>query len=133
MNVKRIEIEFENCEVISLNTNMFKNLIFDEIYEQKIVNCYQYKNGENSVTKCCKYMSVEINKKGYEQRMEWQDITLKERLRISNDIVSIILIYEDESEEEIYMAWNEDDEYENKYQNVIEIDENIIKVLISEN
>lgn len=81
MNIKRIDLVFENCEVASLNNDMFKDLIFDDIVEQKIVNCYHFENGENEVQKCCKYMSIDINKKGYEQKMNWQDITLEERLK----------------------------------------------------
>ena len=81
MNIKRIDLVFENCEVVSLNNDMFKHLMFDDIVEQKIVNCFQFKNGENQTQKCCKYMSIDINKKGYEQKMNWQDITLEERLK----------------------------------------------------
>lgn len=130
MKIKRIDLVFENCEVASLNKDMFKYLIFEEITEQRIVNCYQYENGENEIRKCCKYMSVDINKKGYEQKMDWQDITLQRRLEIGNDITYIDLIYEDNSEERIFVLWNEEDDYNNKYQRVLRIDEDTIRVVI---
>lgn len=133
MNIKRVDLVFENCEVISLSNDMFKALIFDDIVEQKIVNCYQYENGENQLNKCCKYMSIDINKKGYEQKMEWEGITLEERLKRGNDITYIDLIYEDNSEERIYVIWNEENDFNNKYQRVFRIDEDTISVVIENN
>ena len=130
MKIRKIDLVFENCEVASLNTDMFKHLIFEDITEQKIINCYQYENGENEVHKCCKYMSVDINKKGYEQKMNWQDITLEKRLEIGNDITYIDLIYEDNSEERIFVLWNEEDVCDNEYQKVLRIDEETIRVVI---
>lgn len=133
MNIKRVDLVFENCEVISLSNDMFKALILDDIVEQKIVNCYQYENGENQLNKCCKYMSIDINKKGYEQKMEWEGITLEERLKRGNDITYIDLIYEDNSEERIYVIWNEENDFNNKYQRVFRIDEDTISVVIENN
>lgn len=133
MNIKRVDLVFENCEVISLSNDMFKALIFDDIVEQKIVNCYQYENGENQLNKCCKYMSIDINKKGYEQKMEWEGITLEERLKRGNDITYIDLIYEDNSEERIDVIWNEENDFNNKYQRVFRIDEDTISVVIENN
>lgn len=130
MNIKRIDLVFENCEVVSLNNDMYKNLILDDITEQRIVNCYQYKNGENETKKCSKYMSIDINKKGYEQKTNWQKITLKERLEKWNDITYINLIYEDNSEESIFVLWDEEDEYNNDYQKVIRLDKEMIRVTI---
>ena len=130
MNIKRIDLVFENCEVVSLNNDMFKDLIFDDIVEQKIVNCYQFENGENQTQKCCKYMAIDINKKDYEQKMNWQDITLEERLKNGNDITYIDLIYEDNSEERIFVLWNEEDDFYNKYQKIYKVDEDTIMVEI---
>lgn len=133
MNVKRVDLVFENCEVISLSNDMFKALIFDDIVEQKTVNCYQYENGENQSNKCCKYMTIDINQKGYEQKMEWEGITLEERLKRGNDITYINLIYKDNSEERIYVIWNEENDFNNKYQRVFRIDEDTISVVIENN
>lgn len=130
MKIKRIDIVFENCEVVSLNNDMFKYLIIKGITEERIINCYQYENGETQINKCCEYMSIDINKKGYEQRIIWQDMTLKERLQIGNDITSICLIYEDDTEEQILVPWNDENEYSNKYQKLLQIDEDNIRVVI---
>lgn len=130
MNVKQIDIVFENCEVISLNNDMFKYLILRNISEQRLVNCYQYENGENEINKCCEYMSIDINRKGYEQKTSWENMTLEERLKIASDITCIYLIYEDNSEERIFVPWNEENDYNNKYQRVYRIDEDTIEIVI---
>lgn len=130
MNVKQIDIVFENCEVISLNNGMFKYLMLRNISEQRLVNCYQYENGENEINKCCEYMSIDINRKGYKQKMSWENMTLEERLKIASDITCIYLIYEDNSEERIFVLWNEEDDYNNKYQRVYRIDEDTIEIVI---
>lgn len=130
MNIKRVDLVFENCEVVSLNNDMFKYLIIRGITEQKTINCYQYEDGENQVNKCCEYMSIDINKKGYKQKMNWQDITLITRLMLCNDITSICLIYEDDTEEEILVSWNKDNECSNKYQKILQVDEENIRIVI---
>lgn len=130
MNIKRVDLVFENCEVVTLMPNMFKSLIITGITEQKTINCYQYEDGENQVNQCCEYMSIDINKKGYEQETNWQDTTLITRLMQCNDITSIYLIYEDDTEEQILVPWDEDNEYINKYQRILQLDEENIRIVI---
>lgn len=130
MNIKRVDLVFENCEVVTLMPNMFKSLIITGITEQKTINCYQYEDGENQVNQCCEYMSIDINKKGYEQETNWQDTMLITRLMQCNDITSIYLIYEDDTEEQILVPWDEDNEYINKYQRILQLDEENIRIVI---
>lgn len=130
MNIKRVDLVFENCEVVTLMPNMFKSLIITGITEQKTINCYQYEDGENQVNQCCEYMSIDINKKGCEQETNWQDTTLITRLMQCNDITSIYLIYEDDTEEQILVPWDEDNEYINKYQKILQLDEENIRIVI---
>lgn len=130
MKIKKVDLVFENCEAVTLMPNMFKSLIITGITEQKTINCYQYENGENQVNKCCEYMSIDINKKGYKQKMDWQDMKLITRLMLYNDITSLCLIYEDDTEEQILVPWNEENEYSNKYQKILQVDEENIRIVI---
>ena len=120
--LKSIEIAFENCEVCKLLPNMFKCLIIHGIKESMDINCYQYENGEIIRMKTCEYFSITINEKGL--NTETWNGTLKERLRNFKDIVAVTLHYENK-EEEIYVPWNEEDDFTNKYQTIEETDENI--------
>lgn len=112
MKVKEIELCFENLEICKLKPSMFKYLIIQGIKIKRTINCYQYENGEMQSIKTCEYLHIEINKKGLKQKCWLQ--TLEERLK-GNDIASIILYYDDNTEEEIYVIWGKDD-YINEYQ-----------------
>lgn len=70
------------------------------------------RNGEIQTFLKCDYFSIEINKEGLEQKC-WEK-TLGERLK-GNDIASIILHYDNNTEEEIYVVWGKDD-FTNEYQ-----------------
>ena len=121
--INRIDIVFENCEVCTLLSDMFKYLIIHGIKENIDINCYQYKNGEIHRDKTCEYFSITINEKGLNS-ITWNG-TLKERLRNFKDIVSVKIYYEDK-DEEIYVTWNDEDDFLNKYQTTEEIEEDII-------
>lgn len=70
------------------------------------------RNGEIQTFLKCDYFSIEINKEGLKQKC-WEK-TLGERLK-GNDIASIILHYDNNTEKEIYVVWGKDD-FTNKYQ-----------------
>lgn len=84
------------------------------------------RNGEIQTFLKCDYFSIEINKKGLKQKC-WEK-TLGERLK-GNDIASIILHYDNNTEEEIYVKWGED-EYTNEYQKNTYISNEIVKIEI---
>lgn len=112
MKVKEIKLCFENLEICKLKPNMFKYLIIQGIKIDRTINCYQYENGEMQLIKTCEYLYIEINKEGLKQKC-WEK-TLGERLK-GNDIASIILYYDNNTEEEIYVVWGKDD-FTNEYQ-----------------
>ena len=112
-NIKEIRICFENCEVVTLEPNMFKYLIINGIKKNIDINCYQYEKGETNENLQCEYFGIEINQIGLEQEC-WGKEKLKTRLN-RNDIVSVILVFENE-EKDIYVEWCEDNDYTNEYQ-----------------
>lgn len=120
--IKYIDLAFENCEVHRLFPNMFKCLIINGIKENIDINCYQYENGEINKTKNCEEFIITINKKGLKTKT-WSG-TLKERLNNFKDIVSIIIYYE-HREEEIYVYWNNADDFSNEYQTIKETEDGI--------
>lgn len=113
IKVKEIMLVFENCEECVLEPKMFKGLILNGIKENINVNCYQYKEGEANKNKSCDYFYILVNEEG--QKALCFDEYLKTRISKS-DLVAVILIYEDDVEETIYLPWYENDEYINRYQ-----------------
>lgn len=123
--IKSIDIVFENCEAINLLPNMFKCLHLDGIKKNLWINSFQYENGETEKDKICEEFGIIINKKGLNETTSWNDtLTLKERLKQFKDIVAIDINYNHKNEY-IYVPWNEENDYSNKYQTIEEIKEGI--------
>lgn len=115
-NIKYIDLVFENCEAIRLYSNMFKYLVIDGIVKNKKINCFQYENGECWDNLSCSYFAITLLPKGYNQKMDWVNQSLKERLKSSNDITSIYLTYNNGEEEGFLVPWKEGNDYINEYQ-----------------
>ncbi len=124
--IKEVTLCFENCEICILKPDMFRYLVIEGITIKKKVNCFQYKNGEILENKSCNYFSIQINEKGLKQ-LCW-DETLKERLN-RNDIVAVIITYQDGNEEEIYVPWGNED-YINEYQKNTYTEDRNMQVII---
>lgn len=120
--IEKIELAFENCEVCTLLPDMFKYLVIRGIKENIDINCFQYKKGELNKDKTCEYFAITINEKGL-NTITWNG-TLRERLKKFKDIVSVIIYYR-HRDEEIYVTYNEENEFFNKYQTIEEIEEGI--------
>lgn len=120
--IEKIELVFENCEVCTLLPDMFKYLVIRGIKENIDINCFQYKKGELNKDKTCEYFAITINEKGL-NTITWNG-TLRERIKKFKDIVSVIIYYR-HRDEEIYVPWNEEDEYSNRYQTIEETEEGI--------
>ena len=120
--IEKIELVFENCEVCTLLPDMFKYLVIRGIKENIDINCFQFENGEINKDKTCEHFSITINKKGL-NTITWNE-PLRERIKKFKDIVSVIIYYE-HRDEEIYVPWNEEDEFYNKYQTIEETEEGI--------
>ena len=128
--IKRIKLCFENCEVITLTPDMFKHLIIKGIGNNVTINCFQYENGEIDEYYSCGYLSITINEKGLKQQLSWEKEELNERIKRCN-IVSVIIEYQNQKENEIYVPWNDDNDFINYYQNYEEDIEGV-KVTIEE-
>ena len=115
MQSEVLAIVFENCEMCTLQPNMFKNLSIQGITETKNINCFQYEDGEVLDFKECKYFHIEIKKEALENDIDEFGRTLKERLR-QLDIASIALEYDNGYSEEIYVEWADASDYRNDYQ-----------------
>lgn len=120
--IEYIDLVFENCEKCTLLPDMFKNLVINGIKENTSINCFQYENGEISKDKSCEYFSITVNEKGL-SLITWNG-TLRERLMNYKDIVSVIIHYENRTEE-IYVPWHDEDEYSNRYQKAEKTEEGI--------
>ena len=126
--IEKIEIAFENCEICTLLPQMFKYLIINGIKENLDINCYQYTNGEIHKSKTFEEFSITINEEGL-NTITWNG-TLKERINKFKDIASIIIYYEN-TKEEIYVLWCDKYEFSNEYQSIEET-ENEITINIKE-
>ena len=115
MNIEVLAIVFENCEMRTLQPNMFKNLSIQGITETKNINCFQYEDGEVLDFKECKYFHIEIKKEALENDIDEFGETLKERLK-HLDITNVCIDYDNDYSEEIYVDWSDVSDYKNDYQ-----------------
>ena len=141
-NLVKLTIIFENCEYVDLKPKQDFNFISIEGIKN---NLHMVGTEIKSVTTCEDFFlpltSKALNKATSLSRLinkNRADKTKKynfgERLENnSNDIVSVILKYSDENgketEEEIYVDWNEESDYHNKYQRILE-DSNKDKIIV---
>ena len=131
-NIKYVDLVFENCEVARLYPNMFKYLVIENIVKNKNINCFQYEKGECWDNLSCSYFAITILPEGYNQKMDWINQSLKERLESCNDITSIYLTYNTGEEEGFLVPWKEGNEYINEYQTIHEdkFEDNAIQIEI---
>lgn len=119
--IKRIDIVFENCEVVELYPDMFTFLICEEINKSYLINCYQYRKGEFIESLLCKYFSIIVNKKGLNQKTKMgkqhTNTYLKDRLKWK-DITHIDIIFKNRNEY-IGVPWS-GTEYKNELQTHID-------------
>ena len=131
-NIKYVDLVFENCEVARLYPNMFKDLVIKNIVRNKNINCFQYEKGECWDNSSCSYFAITILSEGYNQKMDWINQSLKERLKSSSDITSVYLTYNNGEEEGFLVPWKEGNEYINEYQimHEDEFEDNAIQIEI---
>lgn len=126
--VKSIRIIFENCTASDKLSagDMYKDNV-KEIYLRNIqrniasIAC-------NSVAELliCDDMKIILNPSAntyFDEFGERSELTLFDRILHYNDIASIEVYFDDESVNEIYPCWNEENDYANSYQRA-QIDEN---------
>ncbi|MCI8640325.1 MAG: hypothetical protein HFJ59_00360 [Clostridia bacterium] len=62
MKVKKIKIIFENCEVYTLQPNMFNHLAIEGIKEKLYINSYKNMKEKIEVNKLKEYEELHIEK-----------------------------------------------------------------------
>lgn len=124
--VKAFKIGTENCEVFSIKPEHVKNVYFDGVTSFKMVKGYfqdkemiSYYQSKSSVLKLDEKANKDfVNLSNFEP---YED-GLFERLTRFFDIVDIMIVYEDGSEENIYVPYGGDRYETNTYQSSL-IDE----------
>ena len=121
IDIKELNIIFENCEMMSFSKDDLEFLYMEEISDNisMQLNCVLH-------MKVAKHVVVGITQKAAKRRFpvfgnpEWQ-YTLHERLGLdeenhTQDIASFELVYTDGTIERIYPSWDGDDDYYNPAQ-----------------
>ena len=128
--IKKITLVFENCETCDLKVDMFERLTIYGITQDITINSL-YKSVERNYS--CDDLILEINEKGLKQNTDCYDNdyqSLEDRLKTCKDITAVDITYTDNTKQSIYVLWNNEDEYENKYQTITQWAENFITVRI---
>lgn len=135
MRIKYIDLVLENCDVVRLEPKDVSRFHIDEITEG--IGYYgEYSDGSQHIsrTKRCNFLGISISKPkeivqqclGYEESTNAYDMIINH-----SDITAIDLIYSDDTNEYIYVDFNEYNDNYNINQNN-EFYNNILEVTISE-
>ncbi len=109
-NLKEITFVFENCETISYNADSIRYFQIHGITEK-------FANFSNAIFKMLCIDGLEIILKPNPVPSEtgfWTEMKNPNE-RLMNDITSISIEYEDESVEDYYLKWPEDDESQGQW------------------
>ncbi len=123
--IKRICLVFENCEIAYIPVKYIKHFEIQSNYEsmfivnEKLIHMFNYKL--NSLIIDRDYLLNHYPLIGGSKNNSCNLLT---RLQYYSDLVSIHVEFKSprysKCNKEFYLEWNEDDEYTNKYQKVIE-------------
>ena len=112
--IKLIKLCFENIEVIDVLPEHIQYLVLNKI-TTTIANDWYSNNAH--INESAKYARFAIKQEGnIELKDSGNGNTLFERIQKFNDLVSIELIFEDNTSREIYFNWSRQFEYKNAYQ-----------------
>lgn len=131
MDIIEIEISFENLDYIRIPIRFFN--IVEINYNSEVKKTIDYMGRKFfSVIKGAADIYLEINKDIDKMNYKsWGDIFEAFNLRIlENDISSLRLYYSKRNYEDIYVLWDDQDEYRNRNQRVSE-DKNSYQISIS--
>lgn len=134
MKIKELVIVLENCEVVYVpNQNI-------GVLEINDIKTGVFKYNSNAVTKDLSsdevYIEVinpnsfKISSFSYDEKEETP--TCLERILKFPDITAITLEYDNNTNETISVLWNEEDEYNNKYQKAVVSKNGNLHILISD-
>jgi hypothetical protein len=130
-SVEKVKLVFENCETIEFEGNELTGLWFDKVYKRK------YMHNENKMLESdhCEHFNVGIkmsaNKpfrpfgvKDAEPNMKFN------RINEQSDLVAVRVYYSDETEDYIYVPWDDEkSDYVNHKQQVTN-DEDYLYILV---
>ena len=128
--IKKITLVFENCETCELDTSMFDRLAIYGITET-IKAFLPYKSTHKYYS--CDDLILGINEKGLKQNTDCYGNDyqpLEDRLKTCKDITAVDITYEDNTKQVIYVLWNDENDYENKYQTIHQWSNDYITVRI---
>ena len=122
-NIEAIEFVFENCECITVDSKYIGDILI-EGFKTNVRRL-----GVNAIREytSCERIDLIIYKDGNTTSESYGDeYSVFDRILNWNDITSICLKYEDDIEQEIYVPWdNENDYYDNKAQSSFISDEHL--------
>ena len=107
-NIEAIEFVFENCECITVDSKYIGDLLI-EGFETKV-----RKLGVNAIREytSCERIDLIIYKDGNTTSESYGDeYSVFDRILSWNDITSIYLKYEDDTEQEIFVPWEGENDY----------------------
>lgn len=109
-NIKHIEIEFENCEIMHISSDDIEYMSFDNITK----NIVSYNGKDCCYFNVCEYMILILkpsaNKEYLQFGMDEWKTTKFDRLQTYLDITNIYIKYEDSTDEfNVTPKWDGDD------------------------
>lgn len=115
--VKEIQLVLENCEVIYVPVKVIGQINIEglsrSIYRQACNSISDSEECDEFVIQIHRSFDTSEHGSGFTK----DDKTLPfKRISDYSDITAIVVKYEDDSEEYIFVPWNEESEYENTYQ-----------------
>ena len=111
MNLKTIEIVFENCEVVKIDVEKY----FVAFFLSDISENINYYGKDVSKMKFAKKVQLIFGNKCMELKDDLIGDTLLENLN-RRDITSIFLVYDDKTKDHIYVPWDNSQDNVNLFQ-----------------
>ena len=107
-NIEAIEFVFENCECLTVDSKYIGDLLI-EGFKTNV-----RKLGVNAIRECTSWERIDliIYKDGNTTSESYGDkYSVFDRILNWNDITSIYLKYEDDTEQEIFVPWDDENDY----------------------
>lgn len=115
-DVKKIEIIFENCEYIEFTPKDFGIFLLDDITTSiSRIACNSISELKHAKTVALEIFDTKLDSTYNPFGIQDKAQTVKKRFALCDDITSIHITFVDDSKQEYYVEWGED-EYTNEYQ-----------------
>ncbi|KAF6626970.1 hypothetical protein H6F38_23220 [Paenibacillus sp. EKM208P] len=114
---KTIILGFENCESLSFTSDEIEQFFIGKIY----TSIHTLSDNMVDEFRSSKYFSIKIKSSGNQnyypfEQNESVSVLKFERLNMSKNIVSVRVVYEDDTETDVYVPWDSVNEYVNEQQ-----------------